>query len=153
MTDQKPTGVFVRLPLSDEDCMTIRKHITSKFLKNDGIVNGILAIGTTVQGGELEVVGWSHPQQLVDLHIDNGSPDDERFIVMSRVQIGSRDIALVRQSDALSQIAVRDAEIARLQSAMTEIAAISDDVKYRETYSALMHCVTVTKKALKGGAA
>lgn len=121
LTDQKPTGVFVRLPITDEQAREMYKAYCADYASSSPTTHGtatqaaILAIGTPIQGMELEVVGWNHPQDLADLHIDNSSPDDERFIVMSLVQIGSRDIPLVRQSDAQAQIAARDAEILRLR--------------------------------------
>ncbi|MFT9070305.1 MAG: hypothetical protein ABF446_08410 [Acetobacter orientalis] len=89
MTDQKPTGVFVRLPLSNEQL--------GKLLAPIGPLNErLLAIGTPVAGGELEVVCYSH-------------------------EIGNTG-SLVRQSDAIAKLAEKDAEIVRLREGLTLIA-------------------------------
>lgn len=78
-------------------------------------------VGTPVTGGDAQVAGWCHPEQLADLHIDNSSPDRERFVVMSRVQVGSRDVPLVRQSDAQAAIAALEAEVGRKDTRIAEL--------------------------------
>ena len=97
-------GVFVQLPLSGEDCMTIRKHITSKCLTNDGIVNGIRAIGTPVAGGELDVLAS---------RID--SVTNVRCVPVERVALVSAsetETLLCDYKKSQAHIAARDAEIA-----------------------------------------
>lgn len=164
---EKPTGVFVRLPLSEEDLATFNGKCRIEYdVKQDiahlgGVEGGILAIGTPITGGELEVAGWCHPQQLSDLYIDNGSPEGERFVVMSRVQIGSRDIPLVRQSEAQAQIAARDAEITRLREALQEIRNVcGSDISEKALLGGFFAPTTLAEQvycfvgdALKGGAA
>lgn len=57
---------------------------------------------------------------------------------------------LVRQSDALSKLAEKDAEIARYREALSKISSVIKDKKYTETYSALKFCETEAQEALKG---
>lgn len=122
----KPTAIVVRLPLSGEDCMTIRKHITSKCLTNDGIVNGIRAIGTPVAGGDLEVVGYV-PGEDIPLYGDEGI-DDTCFTEMSLHRQADNDIPLVRQSDAQSALAAAQAENVRLREALVKSHAALERV-------------------------
>lgn len=127
MTD-KPTGVFVHLPLSDEDCMTIRKHITSKCLTNDGIVNGLLAIGTPVTGGELEPLAFVNADRLKwKIATDN----DVCLTFSGKPHLGGGTLNLidgiVLQSDALAKLAEKDAEIALHREALRMLLADWED--------------------------
>lgn len=109
-----PTGVFVRLPLSEDQKQAMYDYVSGDVSMEEVF----LAIGTPVTGDDVQVVGWCHPEQLADLHIDNDSPDNERFVVMSRVRIGSRDVPLVRQSDHLAALASLQAEVGQLRAAL-----------------------------------
>jgi hypothetical protein len=92
MNDQKPTGVFVRLPLSNEQL--------GKLLAPIGTLNErMISIGTPVTGGELQVVAYDN--------IASG--------YLSRVEPVTPSINLVRQSDAQAQIAALEAEVVRLR--------------------------------------
>ncbi|PEN28156.1 hypothetical protein [Acetobacter fabarum] len=123
----KPTGVFVRLPLSTRDIRRMDRA-TSRFLEahakptlEGASEAALLAIGTPVAGGELEVVGYSG-RVTNNYDAEKGAYTNfdlsRRLISISvSVPVGSvKDLcALVRQSEALAQIAARDAEIGRLQ--------------------------------------
>ncbi|MFP2873709.1 hypothetical protein ACLEIY_15945 [Acetobacter tropicalis] len=118
MSDKKVTGVFVHLPLSDEDCMTIRKHITSKCLTNDGIVNGLLAIGTPVTGGELYPIGYINEDAIGGL----ATGVYQSASIFRDEDVERHDtVALTRQSDTLAKLAEKDAEIARYREVISRI--------------------------------
>ncbi|WP_156478949.1 hypothetical protein [Acetobacter senegalensis] len=90
MTD-KPTGVFVRLPLSDAHVLTLLDAYTGgKETTNTKMQDALLDIGTPVTGGELEVY---HAPTVISKN-------------------GAECIPLVRQSDALAKLAEKNAEIA-----------------------------------------
>lgn len=146
----KPTGVFVRLPLSETDARKIRSAIDTPSYEPESLSAELLAIGTPVTGGDVQVVGWCHQVQLADLHKDNGSPDRERFVVMSRTQFVSRDVPLVRQSDAQAQIAALEAEVVQLREALRLLLADWEDCMGRERPSIGSNAA---REALKGGAA
>lgn len=50
---KKKELLLIQIPMSAENVMTVRKHIMSQCVTNDAIVNGIRAIGTPVQDGDL----------------------------------------------------------------------------------------------------
>lgn len=105
MTNQKPTGVFVRLPLSADDIKKMNRAMSWSLEVHPNPTlettseAALLAIGTPVWGGELKVVAYDN--------IASG--------YLSRVEPVTPNINLVRQSDAQAQIAARDAEIVRLR--------------------------------------
>lgn len=63
MTDQKPTGVFVRLPTTDEQAQEMYKAYCADYASSSLTTRGtatqaaLLAIGTPVQDGELPRIG------------------------------------------------------------------------------------------------
>lgn len=92
----QPTGVFVRLPLSDE----LREAFITSVDCGEEVEAGIAAIGTPVTGGELKTMA----------HISRGG---DRISIHRKTE---RDIPLVRQSDAIAKLAEKDAEIVRLRT-------------------------------------
>lgn len=137
-------GVFVRLPLSDEQ---ITKLYNPKKSGNENL----LAIGTPVTGRELEVVCSIDEDILCD--ISELDDDDEEYVtdmVFKPNPEGVNTAPLVRQSDALAKLAEKDAEIARLRGALAEISSVAEVKKYTETYSAINFCENTAKSALKG---
>lgn len=134
MTDQKPTGVFVRLPLSGAEKMAL----TSGVKMGGDIEAGIAAIGSPVMGGELEISGYIPEKPcLTKRDGTNASTFEDR-------EDRRHTIPLVRQSDAQAQIAARDAEIVRLRE---ENEALKELAKAGRDY--LKYCSAV----VKGGAA
>lgn len=148
MTDQKPTGVFVRLPLSDEQrAKIVAEMIPPPISVSDAFEKVALNIGTPVTGGDLEVAAYDN--------IASGH--------LSRVRPCGANIELVRQSDAQAKIAALEAEVARLRETMEEIElgidALSseEDDGGRMTSSEMkrqaLEVIRSEVKALKGGAA
>ena len=100
MTD-KPTGVFVRFPLSDER----REVFITEMDCGAEAEQAIRAIGTPVTGGDLKVVAYDN---ITSRHL-------------SRVQPCGANINLVRQSDAQAQIAALEADMARKDQRIAEL--------------------------------
>lgn len=164
MTD-KPTGVFVRLPLSEEQAHTFLKESSAAWDEcngsSDGLAceSGLLAIGTPVTGGELAVVAYADPS---DLPLNDGSECNWYTEVTGKTEDECTE-GLVRQSDALALLAARDAEIARLREALDQIEigidALPDELECgdrmtaREMQRQALIIVKEEMKALKGGAA
>lgn len=127
MTDQKPTGVFVRLPNDAADPQWAKAY--DAVVGDEGTKKAALwdfiqiakAIGTPVTGGELEVVGMrTRDIRSISTSIWHYSGDIESS--------GNYETELlVLQSDAQAQIAARDTEIVRLQEAL-ELIANSDNI-------------------------
>ncbi|GAN66867.1 hypothetical protein [Acetobacter orientalis] len=108
MTD-KPTGVFVRLPLSDEQ----EEQFDTFYGLGGGLEKAVSCLGTPVTGGELEVVGY----------ITDNRPFDTNTLthwILYKHRQHDREYGVVLQSDALAQIAARDAEITRLREALVQ---------------------------------
>ena len=90
MTDQNPTGVFVQLPLSNEQL--------GKLLAPIGTLNErMLAIGTPVTGGDIPVVTTLPAGAL---------PEPVPCIRQSesQAQIAARDAEIARLREALDRI-------------------------------------------------
>ncbi|MBO1325279.1 hypothetical protein K2X14_07865 [Acetobacter sp. TBRC 12305] len=120
MTDQKPTGVFVRLPLSNEQI--------GKLLAPIGTLNERLSpIGTPVTGGKLEVFGYA---DAVGLPLEDGGPTNWTADINAKPDETST-VPLVRHSDAQAAIAALQAENARLREALSHAreAITSDENK------------------------
>ena len=122
----QPTGVFVRLPLSDE----LREAFITSVDCGEEVEAGIAAIGTPVTGGELKTMA----------HISRGG---DRISLRRKTE---RDIPLVRQSDALAELAEKDAVIGRYREAMEEAREYARKGSWSRAHVAL-------HKALKGPAA
>ncbi|MCG4254222.1 hypothetical protein K6W37_10025 [Acetobacter senegalensis] len=106
----QPTGVFVRLPLSDEQKRkVVAEMMFAATSVADAFEKAILAIGTPVTGGELKTMA----------HISRGG---DRISLRRKTE---RDIPLVRQSDAQAQIAALGAEVGRLQSHIASILEVA----------------------------
>lgn len=129
----KPTGVFVRLPLSNEQL--------GKLLAPIGTLNErMISIGTPVSGGELTRTGtiaWFEKDREPSL----SSYCPALFKAGDSVPVTSLPIAQ-------AQIAALEAEVARLRGILSEIAE-SDDID-----NALdpERNKRVAREALKGGA-
>lgn len=147
MTNQKPTGVFVRLPLSVRDAAYMLM-ITG----TAEVQPSLLAIGTPVTGG-----GLDYCAQIV-WHEDAVEPE---VAAWRRHDIKKGDnIKVVSQTDALAKLAEKDAEIARLWSALEDIEmgidALPDDnedyskMSAREMRRQALEVVKAEVKALKG---
>nr|WP_279184718.1 hypothetical protein [Acetobacter syzygii] len=108
MTDQKPTGVFIRLPLSGEEASTMRDHIMSQILTTDALEHTLHAIGTPITGGKLKIVGYAPS------HLEGGLC----AIFRKKSDALKSSIPLARQSDAQAKIAALEAEVVRLREAL-----------------------------------
>lgn len=108
----QPTGVFVRLPLSENAAETLAWDADC-----GNAEDALLAIGTPVTGGELEVVGYipEHPC-LTKRDGTNASTFEDR-------ENKRHTVPLVSQSDALAKLAQKDAEIARLNEELSGFRA------------------------------
>lgn len=161
----KPTGVFVRLPLSEEAASVMRNHIMSQILTADALAHTLLAIGTPVTGGDLYPVGYINEDAIGGLATGIYSSasifrekDAEHYDIVS----------LIRQSDAQSQIAALEAEVVRLREALEGIENANNNLCFmrsNDTYQSMIRdgCKDLlvklndarcaAREALKGGAA
>ncbi|MFT9016447.1 MAG: hypothetical protein ABF990_12015 [Acetobacter sp.] len=146
MTDHNPTGVFVRLPLSDEAAYAMRNHIMSQILTTDALAHTLLAIGQAVQCVVLERCGYARLRETTNpntwLSVDN---DDVPFYK----SIAYRLEEMTPLHAAQAHIAVREAEVVRLREALDRIRLIPFPMM--DLPAAKMH--GIAHKALKGGAA
>ncbi|OUI98770.1 hypothetical protein HK15_13030 [Acetobacter orientalis] len=144
MTDQKPTGVFVRLPLSEEQ-LGLMVDAAAFGQPDDSHDKALTAIGTPVAGGALDVVAYTSPEDI--RRVRKGKSGD---IYGAEKWEGSDDcvftIPLVRQSDAQAQIASLEAEVVMLREAM-------EAAKGYARLGSWSRAHVVLHKALKGGAA
>lgn len=101
----KPTAVVVRLPLSgDQKTCFYSRHYTGD------PTPGLIAIGTPVASGELEVVGYVSENSICLM-----TEQAARSIHLLREHERSFDTGLVRQSGAQAALAAAQAEIAEEQ--------------------------------------
>lgn len=155
MTDQKPTGVFVRLPLSEEQIVSIAGWIpgSREELRNEVLPSIFSIIGTPVTGGELYPIGYIHEDAIGGLAT---GVYQSASIFRDEDEEHNDSIPLVRQSEAQAQIAARDAEIVRLReipalfSEYEKLMDSGEDVAGMMVYAELKKRV---HKSLKGGAA
>lgn len=154
MSDNKPNAVVVRLPLSDAQVLALLDAYTGdKKTTNQKMEDALLAIGTTVAGGELEAVGY----------ITNNRPFGTNTLthwILYKHRQHDQEYGVVRQSDAQAALAAAQAEIARLWSALDEIEmgvdALPDDnedysrMTAREMQRQALIIVKEEMKALKG---
>ena len=160
MSNDKITGVFVRLPLSEERVSNFRlaeAHADDSDMEE--IITGLRVIGTPVTGGDIPVVAYTS-QYDID-RVRKGKSGD---IYGSRQWEGSDDpvfdIPLVRQSDHQAAIAALEAEVGRLRESLEEIElgidalSIEDDDGRRMAASEMkrqaLEVVRSEMKALKG---
>ncbi|OUJ10149.1 hypothetical protein [Acetobacter okinawensis] len=105
LTSQKPTGVFVRLPLSNEQ---LGKLLIPTRTFNERMIS----IGTPVTGGELRVSAFADyiPPSAIGVMAQIFEVSDRRT--------KSFNEPLVRHSDAQAQIAALEAEVVHLREDM-----------------------------------
>lgn len=115
---QKPTGVFVRLPLSEEQAHSYLRESSAAWDECNGssdaiaCESGLLAIGTLVTGTELYPIGYINEDVIRGLAT---GVYQSASIFRDEDKEHHDTIALVRLSDAQAQLAARDAEIVRLR--------------------------------------
>lgn len=96
----KPTGVFVRLPLSEDEAHVFHKESSHAWDEFNGSSNalaceaGLFAIGTPVTGGDIPVIGTIRIGE-------NGNP----FFTSPELHSVGGDV--VRQSDAQAALVAR----------------------------------------------
>lgn len=152
MTKTKPTGVFVRLPLSNADIqkMDHAMSIALKARKSQTLEStseeALFAIGTPVHGVELEQCGYARLRETTNPHtwlaVDN---NDVSFYK----SIGYRLEEMTPLNAAQAQIAALEAEAARLREALDRIRLIPFPMM--DLPASIMH--GIAHKSLKGGAA
>lgn len=104
------TGVFVRLPLSGDQVQALENRICE-------YEDALIAIGTPVTGGELEVVGYADPE---DLPLSDGGPTNWTADINAKPD-DECTVALVRLPDALSKLAEKDAENTKLRDLLERL--------------------------------
>lgn len=143
----KPTGVFVRLPLSNEQ---LGKLLIPTRTFNERMIS----IGTPVTGGELRVSAFADyiPPSAIGVMAQIFEVSDRRT--------KSFNEPLVRQSDAQAQIAALEAEVVRLRESYAAIrwrfiqdARIEGRTLTERQFDSLVDNDDEAHKALKGGAA
>lgn len=133
----KPTAVVVRLPLSDaqKTCFYSRHYTGDP-------TPGLLAIGTPVAGGELEILGY----------VPNGNLwDDARFGVRNLYRTthdGAWARAVTGLADAQSALAATQAENVRLRD---HLETVRSYLKEAPSVTARRGALGVIEEALKGG--
>lgn len=156
MTDQKPTGVFIRLPNDAIDPQWAKAY--DAVVGDEGTKKAALwdfiqiakAIGTPVTGGGLDYCAqiiWHKGELEPEIAAWKGS----------KIQEGD-NIKVVRQSEAQAQIAERDAEIVRLRDALNDLVKSSKKVNARGTsvgpqWIGFGVSLGIAEYVLKGGAA
>ncbi|KXV71397.1 hypothetical protein NKW54_08650 [Acetobacter cerevisiae] len=118
----KPTAVVVRLPLSDSHVLALLDAYTGdKETTNPKMEATLLAIGTPVVGGELEILGY----------VPNGNLwDDARFGVRNLYRTthdGAWTRAVTGLADAHAALAAAQAEIGRLRDALDDAKRFHED--------------------------
>lgn len=159
---QTPTGVFVRLPLSEDDCDLLID--ASSFAAPDGCHNtALLAIGTPVAVGGLKIWGNVSRENAKDLG------PQQAVLMFGGSDTGADDINLVDAEDAQAALAAAQAEIVRLREHLTSCTANLENVMTKmgdwcgengppeylgpEEVMSAMDAYETGKEALKGPAA
>ena len=157
---EKPTGVFVRLPITDDQAQEMYRAYCAAYASSSLTTRGtatqaaLLAIGMPVRGAELEVVGWGlYPAGGSNLSIFTNSG---RAVKWAN-HFGRTLYPIVRQSDAQAQIAARDAQIREYRMLLERIinkASLScvRTLSGRDSRLLAGACADA-REALKGGAA
>lgn len=161
MTDQKPTGVFVQFPLTEAQVSAYSDARAKAWVEQGKPTTtstfeaALLAIGVHVHGEGIPVVGTIHIGE-------NGKP----FFTAPELYSTGGDV--VRQSEAQTQIAARDAEILRLREALESLENANNNLCFmrsNDTYQSMMRdgcgdllaklddARRAAREALKGGAA
>lgn len=118
---EKPTGVFVRLPLSEDQAHTFLKESSHAWDEcngsSDGLActSGLFAIGTLVTGGELPTAIFrvrEHSADNSNAWAYHKAPPSDQDASEYELEVER----LLTHEQALTLLATRDAEIARLQS-------------------------------------
>lgn len=147
---QTPTGVFVRLPLSKAVEREFHKERVALWPDEvRGLEDGLIAIGTPVAGGELEVRGYEYEvsrQGCAHFSHDVGPSVGTINSELSDIQYRNI-VPLVRQSDHQAALAAAQAEIARLRRALQEIHDTGHDLP---EFMRVEMMVAEAEKALKG---
>ncbi|GAN72151.1 hypothetical protein ASY01nite_14380 [Acetobacter syzygii] len=129
----KPTGVFVRLPLDEAQIMKLYNP------KKSGNEN-LLAIGTPVTGGKLKIVGYAPS------HLEGGWC----AIFRKKSDALKSSIPLVRQSDVQAHIAALEAEVVRLREYYEACEAIFETGVINSTPE-MFRRKDRSRESLKGG--
>lgn len=151
MTDQKPTGVFVRLPLSGAEAAIMRDHIMAQILTTDALEHTLHAIGTPVTGGNLDPSRESfekfYAQMCARATGHNTTPEYVSGLRMGDTY-GSRTFLnniwqawpeYVQYSQA--QIAALEAEVVRLREALEGIENANNNLCFmrsNDTYQSML---------------
>lgn len=149
MTDLPPTGVFVRLPLSEDQAHVFLKESSHTWDEFNGASDaiacegGLIAIGTPVTADELYPVGYINEDAIGGLAT---GIYQSASIFRDEEKEHHDSVALVRLDVAQGKIAERDAEIARLRKSLENIRDLP--LPLMDLPAATMH--SIAHKALKG---
>ncbi|MCG4261331.1 hypothetical protein K6W36_12225 [Acetobacter senegalensis] len=118
MTNQPPTGVFVQLPLSDEQVLRVLDSYTGdREDTNAAMQKTFLAIGTPVTADVLYPVGYINEDAIGGLAT---GIYQSASIFRDEDKEHHDTVALVRLDVAEAKLAERDAEIARLRKGLSK---------------------------------
>ena len=148
----QPTGVFVRLPLSEERAITFHKESSHAWDEFNGSSNalaceaGLLAIGTPVTGGDLYPVGYIAEDAIGGL----ATGIYQSASIFRNADKEHHDtVALVRFESAQAAIAALEAEVGRLR----EYYEANEDIKRTGLFGATAEMFdreSLAREALKG---
>lgn len=150
---KKKELLLIQLPMSAENVMTVRKHIMSQCVTNDAIVNGIRAIGTPVTGSELD----ESIHTLVSAGIRKSLKDNWTtgvFALHAKADLLAQEV-IAENPEAFAKLAERDADIARLQAALSGLLQEWEKLtRYGSPLAKQANPrVATAKEVLKGGGA
>ncbi|MCG4258165.1 hypothetical protein [Acetobacter senegalensis] len=107
----EPTGVFVRLPLSEEQVKTLEYRL-------EGYNSALLAIGTPVADGGLYPIGYINEDAIGGL----ATGVYQSASIFRDEDVEHHDtVALTRLSEALAKLAEKDAEIERKDATISAL--------------------------------
>lgn len=141
---EKPTGVFVRLPIPEVAARKIRGALNTPSYEPERLYTALITIGTPVQGAELETLGYVPEGPLW-----NGSQFGLRNLYRTtEAEVWPRAVTGLVEAQAL--LASRDAEIVRLRGHIERI----DKLIMGNSDPVIIFCGIHANctEALKGGA-
>lgn len=147
----KPTGVFVRLPLSEDEALLYLRESQRAWDEgkdSSGAIaceSGLLAIGTPVTGGVLYPVGYTSEDAIGGLATGIYSSAS----IFREKDVEHYDIvSLIRKSDAQAHIAALESEVVRKDQRIAELEG-----ELSGFHAGLSELIAKEVADLKGGAA
>lgn len=147
----KPIGVFVRLPLSEDDCVLLI-DASSFGAPDDSHDKALIAIGTPVMGGELETEVVRVREHRKDIELPwtyHKAPPSDQDASEYELEVDR----LITHKQALAKLAEKDTEIALLRevlSLFTAYESLMDDGEDVAAMAAYANLQLKIQEALKG---